>query len=98
MTGAQMIAAERERQVTGEGWTPEHDDGHDRAELAVAAGVYAMPYNGSWKEETWPWRESFKHSDPTWEGRVRELAKAGALIAAEIDRLQRMASKEDRDA
>lgn len=32
----------------------------------------------------WPWDE-FK---PTPDDRVRELAKAGALIAAEIDRLQ----------
>ena len=36
----------------------------------------------------WPW------TDDTWkptpDDRIRELAKAGALIAAEIDRLQRL--------
>jgi hypothetical protein len=36
----------------------------------------------------WPWdREWWK---PTPNNRIRELAKAGALIAAEIDRLQRL--------
>jgi hypothetical protein len=40
--------------------------------------------------ELWPWDESWwKPGD-----RIRELAKAGALIAAEIDRLNRIAAME----
>lgn len=35
------IAAERERQVNVEGWTPEHDDQHEYGELAHAAAAYA---------------------------------------------------------
>jgi hypothetical protein len=89
-----LIAAERQRQVESEGWTPEHDDSHTRGEIARAAGVYAMPSNHSWKEANWPWEpESFKHKPPTREGRIRELVKAGALIAAEIDRLRRAEGK-----
>lgn len=89
-SGIELIAAERHRQVAVEAWSSDHDDTHTHGELAKAAGVYAMPFNGSWKERHWPWEpESFKHKPPTREGRVRELAKAGALIAAEIDRLQR---------
>lgn len=38
--GALMIAAERARQISEEGWTAEHDDVHDGAELAAAAGCY----------------------------------------------------------
>ncbi len=34
---------------------------------------------------TWDW---FKWWKPTPENRIKELAKAGALIAAEIDRIQ----------
>lgn len=47
----------------------------------VGTGVfYAVP-------EDWPWEiDEWK---PTPENRIRELVKAGALIAAEIDRLQR---------
>ena len=28
MTGNELIAAERKRQIEVEGWSPEHDDGH----------------------------------------------------------------------
>lgn len=90
MSGVEQIAVERQRQIDAEGWTAEHDDQHTRSELAIAAGVYAMPYNGSWKIATWPWHHrTLKIRPLTAEGRIRELVKAGALIAAEIDRLER---------
>ena len=38
-----LIAAERIRQQNEEGWTPEHDDDHEDAEMARAAACYAMP-------------------------------------------------------
>ena len=39
----------------------------------------------------WPWDEKFFKPDTTYtyDGRIRELTKAGALICAEIDRLIR---------
>ena len=39
------------------------------------------------RQRFWPWREG--EWKPTPDDRVRDLAKAGALIAAEIDRIQR---------
>lgn len=95
--GAQLIAEERERQITQDGYTTVHDDQHDCCELAKAAAWYALPMN--WREKikqglreihfpmpVWPFQpEDFKPS----QNRIRELVKAGALIAAEIDRLQR---------
>lgn len=99
MSGAEMIAAERERQMAVKGWTPEHDDAHDDSELLRAALCYALPSGlrdpigripRSWPG-AWNWK-------PSSDDRVRELVKAGALIAAEIDRLERMAPKEDGDA
>ena len=39
-TGIELISAERERQITQEGWTPEHDDRHDIGELCSAANAY----------------------------------------------------------
>jgi hypothetical protein len=98
MTGAELIAEERQRQVEKEGWSANHDDGHDVGELAAAAVCYAMNPNqrtqkGSWSTKTvfyemWPWSD--RYWKPTPDDRVRELVKAGAPIAAEIDRLQRM--------
>ena len=39
MSGAERIAAERQRQVDSEGWTAEHDDElYARADLALAIG------------------------------------------------------------
>lgn len=93
MGGASMIATERYRQIATEGWTPEHDDNHTKAELARAAVNYAVRAINQigWPTEghglAWPWDKSWwKPSDD----RIRNLVKAGALIAAEIDRLQRL--------
>lgn len=82
MTGTELIAAERQRQINAEGWTPEHDAEHDGGELVDAAACYLVPRLA---HAYWPWsRDWWK---PTPDDRVRELVKAGALIAAEIDRL-----------
>lgn len=90
-SGADLIAAERNRQMEAEGYSPEHDDKHKPEEFAMAAIAYALPEWMRWTYkgecEWWPFeKESFK---PSPDDRVRELVKAGALIAAEIDRIQR---------
>lgn len=89
MDGVKLIARERKRHVEREGWDADHDDGHTCDELARAAVCYAMPAPMR-RMSYWPWDEEYWK--PTPKDRVRELVKAGALIAAEIDRLLR-----DRD-
>jgi len=76
------IGAERSRQINAEGWTPEHDDKHDTGELADAAACYACPPLQSF---AWPWAEEW------WKPKDRRanLIRAGALIVAEIERLDR---------
>lgn len=88
MTGSDLIAEERYRQRTVEGWSAEHDrDEHVNHELINAAICYARcALHGNLRErDDWPW-------EPYWwkpsEDPIRNLVKAGALIAAEIDRLQ----------
>ena len=89
-SGVDLIAVERQRQVEREGWTTEHDAMHAGGELACAAACYALA--PIWREHSdfllhlWPWDGAWWK--PTPDDRVRELVKAGALIAAEIDRLQ----------
>nr|WP_295465288.1 hypothetical protein [Mesorhizobium sp.] len=99
------LFAERQRQKTVEGWTPEHDDEHDDGELARAASAYALNAGLPKRFETlaralrnehgaiWPWHSDWwKPTDPR-----RDLVKAGALILAEIERLDRAtASAEGR--
>lgn len=88
--GISLIAAERQRQIDEENRTAEHDDQHIRNELAIAASVYASPSNGSWKVMNWPWEEESIRLGHSHQMRIRELSKAGALCAAEIDRLERV--------
>lgn len=100
-TGSELIAEERNRQMSQEGWHPEHDDGHTKGQMAGAAAVYALeacgfenPHCIELKREDvthpvrlWPWSDYWWKPAPD---PIRDLVKAGALIAAEIDRLQRL--------
>lgn len=94
---AEDVLAERQRQRDVEGWTPEHDDTHTAGELAQAAAAYAFycteAENGQpTAVELWPtnWSEDWwKASDDS----RRNLVKAGALILAEIERLDRAAQE-----
>lgn len=92
-----MIAVERARQMVGleeggEGYDEGHDAGHDD-ELALAAAAYAVPSEvEGWRESLWPWDSQYWK--PTPHDRVRELVKAGALIAAAIDSINADADRE----
>lgn len=100
MTGTELITAERQRQITAEGYTAEHDEGH-ADELAHAAACYALAEYRRDSEVDgptlrrirvtaspphWPWDNEWWK--PTPDDRIRELVKAGALIAAAIDSLR----------
>lgn len=108
MTAIEEIAAERRRQVEKEGWSSEHDDGHRDGELSRAAACYAahasayqrvagdvgldayrsVEPRSSFLTFGWPWsREWWRPKDPR-----RDLVRAGALIVAEIERLDRIRS------
>lgn len=88
---ARDVLAERCRQIEAEGWTPEHDDQHSNGEMARAASCYITNKERSHLPTVplkWPW------SDEWWkpDGYRRNLVKAGALILAEIERLDRLPS------
>jgi len=99
-TGAELIAEERKRQIEVEDWTPEHMEMMN-GQMAVAGACYALGTaeiisneDNAWKEQYgisatgfWPWDDEWYK--PTPQDPIRQLTKAGALIAAEIDRLQR---------
>lgn len=91
-TGVWYIAQERIRQVTVEGWDAAHDAEHAPGELAIAGACYALEgataLTHHFLTAMWPWgKEWWKPKTP-----MRNLARAGALIAAEID--NRLASGE----
>lgn len=87
MDGVERIAQERKRQIH-KGYTATHDAEHDVNDLIRAAGsyIYASTRGQVDAVDTaWPWEpELWKPSkDP-----ARNLEKAGALIAAAVDRLE----------
>lgn len=93
----QDVMAERRRQIEAEGWTTEHDDQHADGELALAAALYAIPYQmPGLKQDDHIGLDmllelgfDFKVK-PEADYRKR-LVKAGALLLAEIERLDRAA-------
>ncbi|MDP5862677.1 hypothetical protein P3825_19595 [Pseudomonas aeruginosa] len=82
------VQAERRRQITAEGWTPEHDDLYCAAELPRAAAAYIL--NGANDEAPAIWPFSAKWWKPSTAR--RDMVKACALALAEIERLDRAAS------
>lgn len=87
------IAAERRRQIEVEGYDTAHDDAHDGGELAQAAAAYALVTTKegfpSMVREIWPWQwHQFYPKNLR-----SDLVRAAALIVAEIERLDRVASK-----
>jgi hypothetical protein len=101
MDGIEQIIQERARQKSVEGFLNEHDDKHTGNELSAAAASYTIacidellpklpPGAKLPPPPTWPFsKKDWKPAD-----KIRNLVKAGALIAAEIDRLQRLPTNE----
>lgn len=103
INGVVLIAEERGRQIAEHGYTLEHDTDTYRekpGQLNMAAVCYTtMAASGDETRDIlrdvtprfWPWDGQFwkPGSDNTHDSRIKELVKAGALLAAEIDRLLR---------
>ncbi len=100
------IAEERLRQIKGEGFTEQHDDGYVAGELADAAYAYlshvslvrVMTATGAIHDDpeayaTTPPPMCWPWSPGWWKPRDyrRDLVRAAALIIAEIERMDRAA-------
>jgi hypothetical protein len=96
VNGIDLIKQERGRQISIEGYRDVHDDMHVSGELVRAAEAYCHAIE--WVDDQivartlrpsfpWPWEK--KWWKPSTDN-IKNLTKAGALIAAEIDRLLRL--------
>ena len=94
------VMGERTRQMAVEGWTPEHDDAHVDGEIAEAAICYIL--TGIGKDREWAcaiwWPEAWSTRWCKTTNARRDLVKAGALILAEIERLDRAALSQNGGA
>lgn len=94
------VQAERRRQVEAKGFDANHDDMATRGQIARAAGCYALHAGGigtDWPDGIrngsalfWPWDKEW------WKPRTARdnLVRAGALVLAEIERLDRAAARQ----
>lgn len=102
---ALAVLAERQRQISDEGWSIDHDDEHDLGELARAGAAYAIhaPTHAGLNKgkaifgmavAVWPWgREWWKPADFR-----RDLVKGAALMIAEGERFDRNRKRTHRTA
>jgi len=80
--GADMILAERRRQIEEEGYDAEHDAQHPTGALSKAARCYAADVRVNDPPPVdWPWDSGLWRPGDA----VCNLVRAGALLAAEID-------------
>ena len=104
MTGIERIAAERRRQIEEEGFTAERDATNTDGQLAQAAAYYCVtsPQEDHQEdacfnvESNWPvsWHSDGMKRTEMYQPSDRDLEKAGALIAAELDRRADIAAKD----
>ncbi len=101
MNGVEMIAAERQEQIEKHGYTAAEDDTRHNGGLAMGGAAYALcvahqrgmniggvdPVSDLW---IFPY-DTFKAGDDP----LKNLAKAGAMIAAEMDKIIREREKKD---
>lgn len=85
-TGIELIAEERQEQIEKHGWDLRNDSDYKDEELLKAA-LFCIDQ----KRFEWPfgWIVNFR-SKIIRKSRVDQLKVAGALIAAEIDRLNNL--------
>lgn len=96
MSALDDIAAERIRQLDEKGYDAERDDGYVDGQLAQGAAAFALPPGWTSRSENrvdvWPLDDqpsSGFAATEEFDARRVELVKAGAMLAAEIDRMDR---------
>lgn len=81
-TGIEIIAKERQEHFDKHGFTLEGDLVYDKGELASCATAILQQ-----DVSIWPWNPDFLIKHIFRKTRQEQLAIAGSLVAAEIDRL-----------
>lgn len=97
MDGVEMIAIERQEQIKKHGFDAEHDDDYTTELLNAVLCIVGNVLNQFMTGVFWPWSHEWWERI-TGHRRKEQLAIAGALIAAEIDRLNRTVQTSDLGA
>lgn len=90
LSGIKLIAAERREQIEKHGWDMSNDEDYSDNEL-IKAALFAI--NSEVFEWPFEWDSKFRDKILNKPNKIERLKIAGALIAAEIDRIQFIESK-----
>jgi len=82
--GSELISEEREEQIVKHNWNLQNDEDYKQGELIKAALFCIDQQIFEWP---WQWTTKFREKIVN-KTKIEQLTVAGALIAAEIDRLQ----------
>jgi hypothetical protein len=100
-SGTHLISAERMRQIWEKGYTEISDDLQTAGQLRLCAQLILDGYQGTpaayakeWPDSQWPSARATHVADKYPFDDIKKLTIAGALIAAEIDRLRRLQAKQ----
>lgn len=96
-TGVDVIAKERWEQTDKHQFTIEGDVEHNTNEQLAQAAVFVLTENPEDYPDGWePWlMENIRRKGDDVDGTIEKLGIAGALIAAEIDRLVALKAKKN---
>ena len=84
MTGIELITQERKEQIGKHSFDTEHDVMHHPDQALINAAIFAITLQDKWKQDGW---ENFEKK--MWgKSMIKRFTVAGALVGAEIDRLQ----------
>lgn len=79
-----LIEAERQRQISVEGWTPEHDDQHTDGSLLTAAVIYwqhaarpdiPLQFDSDGRPIGWPWERRWWKPKGKLRRNIERIAK-----------------------
>lgn len=85
----EQIEKERKRQVSEKGYTAKHDDAHKSGQIANHAAALATTWLDC-VDTMYPYSEEAIKMGLKNQDRKTQLIKAGALIVAELERLERL--------
>lgn len=89
-SGVELISEERKEQIEKHGWNLKNDEDYSNKEL-IKAALFCI--NQDVFEWPFYWTEEFRNKILSKKTEIDRLKIAGALIAAEIDRLNSIENK-----
>ena len=87
-TGIELIAEEREKQISKYGYTPQHDCGYQNNELLRAALTYLKAAMGCESTSDWPFDLKYFHNDGNDPAEIKNRQIAVSILQSILELLK----------